>query len=201
MVPRSYPPSPRSTYLPAGGPVSDEAIPPLFGGGVVMAEVEVPAAASASASAPAASGVLFALGDHTNGFAAFVDAAGRLSVALSVGGDLVEARADVPVPGGPHQLGLALVPLPPARGTRLEARVDGQTVAAVDGPHAIPYAWQHGGTSLFLGFDRGFPVSPSYQVPGRWTGRLHRVVIEAGPPAQPPVRPPAEALRETLAAE
>jgi hypothetical protein len=188
MTPPPHPPRPRSTYLPAGGPVPDEAIPLLFGGGTVVAEVDVP-------DAPA--GVLVALGDHTNGFAALVDDDGRLTAVLSVAGDAVEARAGQPVPAGRHELGLALVP--GDGGTRLEALVDGEVVAAADGPHPMPFAWQHGGTSMTLGYDRGFPVTPAYRVPARWNGVLHRVVVEVGRPAAAP--PPVEAVQEALAAE
>jgi arylsulfatase A-like enzyme len=188
MAPRPHPPRARSTYLPVGGPVSDEAIPLLFGGGVVVAEVDVPAE-------PA--GVLVALGDHTNGFAALVDDDGRLVAVLAVAGDTVEARAGQPVPAGRHELGLALVP--GSGGTRVEALVDGEVVGTADGPHPLPFAWQHGGTSMTLGYDRGFPVSPAYRVPARWNGVLHRVVVEGRPPDR--VRPSAEAVRDALAAE
>ncbi|HEY8528023.1 MAG TPA: arylsulfatase [Acidimicrobiales bacterium] len=197
MAPRPYPPQARSVFRPAGGPVSDEAIPYLFGGGLVTADVEVPAS-------PA--GVLFALGDHTNGFAAFVDGEGRLNAALSVAGDVVTARSPEPVPAGRHQLGLALTPgagegedAGPA--VRVEALVDGRVVASAGGPHPLPFAWQHGGTSLTLGYDRGFPVSSNYAVPGRWNGVLHTVTVDARPRSRPTPDQAERAAREALAAD
>jgi arylsulfatase len=189
LTPRAYPPRSRSTYLPAGGPVCDEAIPLLFGGGEVLADVDVPEEPT---------GVLLALGDHTNGFAAFVDADGRLAVALAVAGDLVGARAEEPIPAGRHDLGLALVPLA-GGGTRLQAVVDGEIVAASDGPHPLPFAWQHGGASMTLGYDRGFPVSPAYQAPGRWNGTFHRVTVDVRPDRPSPTG--SEVLRQALAAD
>ena len=58
-------------------------------------------------------------------------------------------------------------------------------------PIGIPLAWQHGGTSITLGQDRGLPVTDEYTPPFPWNGALHKVVIEAGhyqPPAMDVVR-------------
>jgi len=37
--------------------------------------------------------------------------------------------------------------------------------------------WQHGGTSLRLGEDRGLPVTDAYAVPYAWTGALDDVTV------------------------
>ena len=58
--------------------------------------------------------------------------------------------------------------------------------------------WQHGGTALSLGRDRGFPVCDDYEVPFAWNGVLHEVVVEVGR-AMPP--DPGVELRVALAVE
>jgi arylsulfatase len=58
--------------------------------------------------------------------------------------------------------------------------------------------WQHGGTSLFLGEDRGLPVSGDYEVPSRWSGELREVVVETG--AQPS-RPTPDEVRAAAHSE
>jgi arylsulfatase len=40
--------------------------------------------------------------------------------------------------------------------------------------------FQHGGTMLMLGRDRGLPVCADYEPPFAWTGVLHELVIETG---------------------
>ncbi len=42
-----------------------------------------------------------------------------------------------------------------------------------------PHVWQHGGTSLRLGRDRGLPVCDSYQPPFAWNGTVHSVTVES----------------------
>jgi arylsulfatase len=61
-------------------------------------------------------------------------------------------------------------------------------------PFRLPMVWQHGGTSLRLGEDRGLPVTDDYDVPFPWTGTLHDVTITTPPlPARP-----ADAARAAL---
>ena len=55
--------------------------------------------------------------------------------------------------------------------------------------------FQHGGTVLMLGRDRGLPVCADYEPPFPWTGVLHEVVIETGPAIEPSL---AERMRALL---
>jgi arylsulfatase len=55
--------------------------------------------------------------------------------------------------------------------------------------------FQHGGTALVLGRDRGLPVSDDYEPPFPWTGTLHEVVVETGPAIEPAL---AERMRALL---
>jgi arylsulfatase len=165
---------------PEGGPVSDEALPMLYGGGRLIAEVEVP---------DAPEGVLFALGDWSSGICAFV-ADGLLCAALALPGDAVLVRAEQTLTTGPMQLGCQLR-TNPGGGCHLDLIVDHDVIATASSPVAIPLAWQHGGTSITLGHDRGLPVTDAYTPPFTWNGDLHRLVIDAGhyqPPAVDVVR-------------
>ena len=61
-----------------------------------------------------------------------------------------------------------------------------------------PMVFQHGGTVLVLGRDRGLPVCRDYEPPFPWTGTLHEVVIETGPAIEPSL---AERMRGLLHSE
>ncbi|WP_216892286.1 arylsulfatase [Nocardia alni] len=169
IVPPLYPPGQNLVLYPEGGPVSDEALPMLFGGGRIVADVEVPGTG--------ARGVLFALGNWTGGLAAFVQD-GLLTVAVAMPGDTVRVTADTPLPVGRHRVGCVL--RPGADGLTVEAVVDDIVLAAGTGSHTLPVTWQHGGTALTLGHDRGLPVCDAYEPPFPWTGILHRIRIDAG---------------------
>ena len=169
----AWPPGDDRTFRPGGGPVCDESLPLLFAGFRFTAEVE-------AADHPA--GVLFALGDWNGGFALFV-ADGRLVFALSRAGDLLEVTADRPVPAGPQDLGVACSPGPDGGTFRL---LHGDTdVGSLTFGGSIPFAFQHGGAGLRLGFDSGLPVSARYAPPASWNGRLVSVRLRTPGPPQP----------------
>lgn len=161
----------RATYRPGGGPVHDEAVPPLFGGFTITADVEVPDGG--------AEGVLCALGDLNGGFVLYAPD-GRLTFACSRAGDHDRVAAPDPLPPGRHRVGVRYDP---------EARTfallqNGEQVASTDVGGDFPISFQHGGTGLCVGYDRGLPVERDYRVPARWTGVLHELVVDtAKPPA------------------
>ncbi len=170
-----YPVGQRAVLVPEGGPVSDEALPRFGQGAWILADVDVPA--------EGAEGVLFALGDWTGGFAAYV-ADGSLTVSVAAPGGLVRARSDSPLPTGRHRLGMALRPLP-GGGFTLDAVVDEQVVGTTRSSHGLPHGFQHGGASLRMGFDRGLPVDDGYRPPFPWTGTVHHVLVQAGEQVPP----------------
>jgi arylsulfatase A-like enzyme len=187
IVPPEYPAGCGITLYPGGGPVSDEALPLLFGGGSIVAEVDVPDGQ--------ASGVLFAMGDRNGGLAAYV-IDGTLNVAIATPGDTVTVATGQRLPPGRHRVGCVMRPVP-GGGVDVEAVVDEAVVAAASGGHALPITWQHGGTSLTLGYDRGLPVCDGYVPPFPWTGTLYKVRIDAGRR-----RPPSpDVIRTALQAE
>ena len=165
----------------------DDSVPRLFGGFRLTAAVEI---------GDAPEGVLCAMGDWTNGFAFYVRG-GRLVFALNRAGDLRIVTGSRPVPAGPHALVCHYVP-DAVNGPAVTLLHDDEVVASVSLDVAVPMFWQHGGTALSLGCDRGFPVCDDYEVPFAWNGVLHEVVVEVG--RQMPPDPGVE-LRVALAAE
>ena len=174
LVPPDYPPRPDTVLHPDGGPVLDEALPHLFGGGIILAEVDVPD--------ESVSGVLFALGNWTGGLAAYVTN-GTLTVAVAAPGDTIRVTAPQRLTPGRHTVGLALRPSPD--GVAVDAVIDDAIAATGHGAHSLPITWQHGGTALTLGYASGLPVCDGYEPPFPWTGTLHQVRVTAGQQVPP----------------
>jgi arylsulfatase len=171
IVPPTWPPRPRSVFVPGGSPVADEAVPVLWGGFRITADATVPA--------DGASGVLAALGDWNGGWALYA-ADGRLVFAFSRGGELLRVVSADALSPGRHRLGAS------GAASRFTLWCDDVSVGELEFEGGLPFALQHGGTGLCLGYDRGFPVADDYTPPAPWTGVLHELVIEPGLPAPPP---------------
>ena len=75
---------------------------------------------------------------------------------------------------------------------------DDELIAHAVLPVTAPLVFQHGGTMLTLGRDRGLPVAADYDPPFAWNGVLHQLVIETGPAIAPSI---AEAARALLHSE
>lgn len=166
MVWPEFPPAQRVVLRPAGGPVADEALPLLYSR--LSADVDVPT--------KNANGVLFAIGNWTGGLAAFVIDS-RLHIAVAAPGGDIRVRADRLLSHGRHRAGCRLHRLD--GGTRVDAMIDDAVVGSAMAPVTLPHVWQHGGTSMLLGRDRGLPVCDEYQPPFAWNGRLHSVTVES----------------------
>ncbi|HEV2368337.1 MAG TPA: arylsulfatase [Acidimicrobiales bacterium] len=188
LIGAAYPPPARAVFRPGGTPVPDEAVPLIFGGFTITAEVDVPPAGGA--------GVVCAEGDWTGGMAMYVHD-GHLVFALRPGGELVRIVGTEPVPAGHQLLTVTGEPGAPV-GCRLRLFHGAREVAAGEFTQNLPVIHQHGGTALCLGFDRGFPVTDDYFPPSRWNGTLHQVVVEGR--VTPPVATPHE-LRTALRAD
>lgn len=169
IAPPQFPAAQSVTVYPEAGPVSDEALPLLAGGGRIIADVEV--------VAQPASGVLFAIGDLNGGLAAYV-IDGRLSVTVALPGETLRLRTDQQLSAGRHRLGVVLRLV--SGGAEVEAVIDGAVAATATSAHTLPFTWQHGGTQLTLGADRGLPVAGDYRPPFRWNGTIRSVSVEAG---------------------
>jgi arylsulfatase len=159
----------RAVYRPEGGPVPDDSVARLFGGFRLTADVDVPADGGA--------GILGAMGDWTGGLALFVRD-GRLVFVLNRAGDETRLESDVAVPAGRHRLSCLYTP--GFAGPDVGLFHDDELVARAVLPVTAPMVFQHGGTMLMLGRDRGLPVCGDYEPPFPWTGALHELVIETG---------------------
>jgi arylsulfatase len=161
-----YLPRHRTVFRPGAGPVSEDVLPPLGAGFVVTAAVEF--------DTPAA-GIVFALGNWTNGCALYV-LDGRLVFTFNGYGHAHSIRADRDVPAGARELGFRYERAEGARTGTLT--VDGEVVGRGVLPHDLPFRWQIGGAGLTVGYDRGFPVCDDYEPPFAFTGTLHSVTLE-----------------------
>jgi arylsulfatase len=177
------PPASRMVYRPEGGLVPDESVARFFGGFRVTADVDVPDGDI--------NGVLCAIGDWTGGCALFVRD-GRLVFALNRAGDSTTVASETSVSPGRHLLGCEYAPGAAPSLTLLE---DERILTQATLPFAVPMVWQHGGTMMSLGRDRGLPVSDEYEVPFPWSGTLREVVVETGAAAR---RDDAAAVRTAL---
>jgi arylsulfatase len=63
--------------------------------------------------------------------------------------------------------------------------VNGSPVDEIAVPGILPFALQHGGAGLRLGYDSGFPVSRRYAPPAAFTGVVHQLTIETPGAAVP----------------
>ena len=173
VIPPAYPPGPRAVFRP-GPPVCDEALPFLGAGFRIEIDVEV--------TAGDAEGILCALGDWNGGFAIFV-AESRLVFAFRPAGELALATSDDPLPQGAHLL--AATCAPQAGGVELSLECDGALIGSATGPVAPSFTFQHGGTQLRIGSDRGFPVVDRYEPPFPWNGTIRQVVVTSAMAVRP----------------
>lgn len=152
-----------------GGPVCETLLPPMSGGFRLAARLSIPEGG--------ARGVVAALGDWHNGFAAYlVD--GRPAVAFCLFGDTVRVAADAPLAPGARTVEVLFRRVQQGGGP-LALRVDGETVARGTIPHDLPFRWQIGGAGLLVGHDRGFPVCDDYQPPADFTGEIVDLTLDA----------------------
>jgi arylsulfatase len=151
---------------PGGGPVSEDALPPLRAGFRLLAEVEV---------GERASGIVCALGDWSNGWAFYV-LDGRPVITFNLLGEVFRYAAPAPIAAGRHAI-VAEYHWVRANSSLILA-VDGAAVAEGPLPRRFPLRWQIGGAGLLVGRDRGFPVCDDYRPPFPFSGSIARVVIE-----------------------
>ena len=158
---------------PDGGPISDEALPLLFGGFTLTVQV----------SGNPTHGVLMALGDRHGGLSLILDA-GHLVFTLAAPDATVELVSPAPVPADATHLGVAYTV---DAGGALSLVIDGMVVRSIPFAGDVPVAFQHGGAQVRLGRDTGFPVTARYEVPGILDGTVDRLTIDASPDAVAPI--------------
>jgi arylsulfatase len=167
---------------PGGGPVSEDALPPLGGGFRLLAEIEIE---------DGASGILCALGDWSNGWACYL-LDGRPVITFTILGEVFRFAASARLAAGRRAI---IAEYRWARANSVLAlAVDGAVVAEGPLPRRLPMRWQIGGAGLLVGRDRGFPVCDDYEPPFPFSGVLGRLIIEV------PALAPADAEQEIAAA-
>jgi arylsulfatase len=167
MVPPPTPPRFRTVYRPGGGPISEDAVPPLGGGFELRADVE---------TGTGDSGIVCALGDWNNGWAWYL-LEGRVVLSFNLFGTPYRFVSTAVIPPGRHWLGAEYRREQPAGGP-VVLRVDDEVVAEGKLPVNLPFRWQIGGAGLLVGRDRGFPVCDDYEPPFPFTGVLGEIVFE-----------------------
>ncbi len=173
----------RYIYYPFAGPVTEEAAVNVRNRAHrITAEVEIPAGG--------AQGILLAQGSILGGYVLFVRH-GLLHYAHNfVGLEEHRITASAELTSGPHTLAFRFERTGEhqGRGTLL---VDGDEVGAGEIPRFTPTRFSITDDGLTCGYALGMPVVDDYQAPFRFTGRLHRVVVEVD--GDPFVDPAAEA--------
>jgi len=182
LIPSPYGPRWQAVLRPGGGPISEDALPPLGGGFRLLAEIEV---------AERAAGVLCALGDWSNGWACYL-LDGRPVLTFNILGEVFRYAATEPI--APGRRSIVVEYRWARRDSTMHLAVDGRVVAEGPLPRRLPLRWQIGGTGLLVGRDRGFPVCDDYRPPFPFSGTLERLVIEV------PAMAPPDARQEILGA-
>jgi arylsulfatase len=162
----AYGPRHRTVFKPGGGPVAEDVLPPLGTGYVVKARVETDADPQ---------GILFALGNWTNGCALYL-LDGTLVHVFNGYGNVHRIAATERVPAGSHELAYRYSR--EGGGHTGILTIDGREVGRGTLPHDLPFRWQIGSAGLMIGRDRGFPVCDDYETPFPFTGTLLDVTFE-----------------------
>jgi arylsulfatase A-like enzyme len=173
----------RYVYYPLAGPVPEEAAVNVRNRSHrITAEVDVPEGG--------AEGILLAQGSALGGYVLFV-LDGRLHYAHNfVGFEQHRLTSAVELTPGAHKLQFRFDKTGEHQGHG-SLVVDGETLATGDIPRFTPTRFSITDDGLTCGYDLGMPVVDDYQAPFRFTGRLHRVIVDVD--GQPFTDPAAEA--------
>ncbi len=168
IIPGDYPVGNRSVLRPGASPITDESIPFLSFGFEISVDAEV--------ETRGAEGVLFALGDWNGGYAMYC-VEGLLHFTFCPAGQPVTAKSSDPVPPGRHRLSVTFKPNGGVGG-EFALACDGTPIGLAPITTSLPFALQHGGAHLCIGYDRGFPVCDDYEPPFPWQGTIYDVTFE-----------------------
>ncbi len=171
--PPAYRPASRCVFRPGGGPVADEAVPSIAGGGRITVELDVP-------EGPA-EGVLCAQGDWSNGWALLV-LEGKPAYVVSATGKIERIVADQELPPGPVSLCFEYTPEAAGGGSARLLCGAGEIGRGTLSSGLAFAGMQIGGGGLRIGHDSGFPVCDDYVTPFPWNGGIERLVFEVGAP-------------------
>ncbi len=131
-----------------------------------------------------ADGVLLSMGGNDGGISFYVQG-GRLCFVFNyVALQLHSVKSKTAVPEGRHFLSMEFTPTgkpEPKRGKgapgTVKLLVDGKEVGSGELPITTPIRLGQGGAML-VGADAGAAVTPEYEAPFRYRGRIHRVIVD-----------------------
>jgi len=180
----------RRVFYPGGAPQFEyTAVDVKDRSHTITAEVEIPD--------HGAEGVLLAHGSWFAGYALYVKN-GRLVYVHNCMG-LAEYRVEstAGVPSGLHTLAFHFIRTGAHRGIGT-LLIDGRAVGEGEIARTVPHVIETSGEGLCCGYDSGLPVTPDYQAPFRFTGRIERVVVEV---EDAPANPDPDARLHTALAD
>ncbi len=142
----------------------------------INAEVEIPK--------DGAEGVLLSMGGNDGGISFYVQQ-GKLCFVFNYAALAYHyVRSSANVPAGKHFLSMEFTPTgnpEPKKGKgapgNVTLLVDGKEVGKGGLPITTPIRLAQGG-AMIVGADSGASVTPEYQPPFRFTGRIHRVIVD-----------------------
>jgi arylsulfatase len=169
-------PRDRYTYLPNTQSVPNFAAPRVLNRPhSITADVEIPE--------QGAEGVLLSQGTSAGGYSFFIKSGKLRYVHNYVGRQLLSVESEDVVPPGKHELRFEFEPtgepdLAQGKGApgRLQLYVDGTLVGDADAAVTTPFMFNPG--ALTCGANPGSPVTPEYEGPFEFTGKLHAVTLD-----------------------
>ncbi|MHB8594096.1 MAG: arylsulfatase, partial [Acidimicrobiales bacterium] len=173
--PRLVPPRLRYVYLPDAAAVPEMAAVNIRNRNhIVRAEIDVPEGG--------VEGVLLAQGSGLGGWAFYVVDGKPAYVHNYVALEEHHVRSETVLPPGRHLVAYHFTRTADHVGVG-RLLVDGVVVGEGAIPRFTPMRFSLTGAGLTCGYGDGLPVSRSYTAPFRFTGTIHRVVVEVdGPP-------------------
>jgi arylsulfatase len=186
--PTALPARDRYVYYPATAPVPESAAVNVRNRShTITAHVNIPTTG--------AQGMLLAQGSAFAGYALFMLNDRLHYVHNYCGLEIYRVTSSGPIPPGDHELAFAFQRTGEHQGVgRLS--VDGAAAGEVTIPRFIPTRFSITGEGLCCGYDIGLPVCNDYRPPFRFTGTIHRVVVDVRGDAHHDARSDAEvALR------
>ncbi len=136
----------------------------------IVADVEVP-------DGVVPSGVLLSLGSRLGGWTFYV-LDGRLHYVHNLANKRIDRiLSEAVIPPGRHQLGATFTRTADFTGA-LTLLLDGEPVGEGDIALFTPARFSITGSGLTCGYEVGPSVSPDYEAPFGFTGRLHRVTVD-----------------------
>jgi hypothetical protein len=168
--PGTRPPSNRYVYFPGAAPQFEyTAVNVKNKSHTITADVEIPEGG--------AHGVLLAHGSWFAGYSLYVKDARLVYAHNYIGLTEYRIASGETLPPGRLTLSFRFTRTGEHRG-RGELFVNGREVGAGDIPHTVPHVIETSGEGLCCGYDSGLPVTPDYEAPFRFTGRIDQVVVE-----------------------